>query len=294
MADWPVDGEQKTPYFVRTIDDFKVHRVGIIVKKDDPVAEGYSRRLRDWLEDRSIGTTMNQLGDDLDLAVILGGDGTLLHVAETAARHGIPVIGINLGNLGFLTELTEKETQPALQTIFAGSVTMELRSMLKTRLVQGNRHSPYRYALNDVVISKNAADRLLYLSATANDDYITTYKADGLILSTPTGSTAYSLSAGGPLVHPGLETILVTPICPFMLSSRPIILPPDQTVRAEMTLSDPGGAADIIVDGQKRWEMRPGDVLEVARAEHPLQLIVSTENDYFTILRNKLNWGSRE
>lgn len=280
--------------FIRTIDDFQVHRAGIIVKKDDAGASEYAERLQSWLEDRLIKTTMNQLTEDLDLAVILGGDGTLLHVAETAARYGVPVIGINLGNLGFLTELTENETQPALQDIIGGSVTMELRSMLKARLIHTGDKSPYRYALNDVVISKNATDRLLYLSARADDDYITTYKADGLILSTPTGSTAYSLSAGGPLVHPGLETILVTPICPFMLSSRPIILPPDKTISAELTIDAPDAAADIIVDGQKRWQMRPGDILEVARSKHQLQLIVSTENDYFTILRNKLNWGSNE
>lgn len=280
--------------FTRSIDDFQVNRAAIIVKKDDPGAAGYADRLQIWLEDRLISTVMNQLTDELDLAIILGGDGTLLHVAETAARYGVPVIGINLGNLGFLTELTEKETQPALREIIGGAVTMELRSMLKARLIHGDKSSPYRYALNDVVISKNAKDRLLYLSAKADNDYITTYKADGLILSTPTGSTAYSLSAGGPLVHPGLETILVTPICPFMLSSRPIILPPDKTVSSTLTGNAPDAAADIIVDGQKRWEMRAGDVLEVARAEHPLQLIVSSENDYFTILRNKLKWGSNE
>lgn len=289
-----MNNTQNNTQFTRTIDDFQVHRAGIIVKKDDSGASDYAERLQSWLEDRLIKTTMNQLTEDLDLAVILGGDGTLLHVAETAARYGVPVIGINLGNLGFLTELTENETQPALQDIIDGSVTMELRSMLKARLIHAGEKSPYRYALNDVVISKNATDRLLYLSAKADDDYITTYKADGLILSTPTGSTAYSLSAGGPLVHPGLETILVTPICPFMLSSRPIILPPNKTVSAELTINAPDATADIIVDGQKRWQMRPGDILEVARSKHQLQLIVSTENDYFTILRNKLNWGSNE
>lgn len=283
-----------TEQFKRTIDDFQVHKAGIIVKKDDQEASAYAERLQAWLEERLILTIMNQLTEDLDLAIILGGDGTLLHVAETAARHGVPVIGINLGNLGFLTELTEKETRPALRDIIGGTVTMELRSMLKARLIQKGKQSAYRYALNDVVISKNAADRLLYLSTKADNDYITTYKADGLVLSTPTGSTAYSLSAGGPLVHPGLETILVTPICPFMLGSRPIILPPDKTISSELSGTTHDAAADIIVDGQKSWEMKPGDILEVARAEHPLQLIVSTENDYFTILRNKLNWGSNE
>jgi NAD+ kinase len=277
--------------FKRKIDDFKVHRVGIITKKDNAAAADYGRRLQAWLAGQSIETVMNILPADLDIAVILGGDGTLLHVAETAARHEVPVIGINLGNLGFLTELTEKETEPALRRIIGGTVTMELRSMLKARLVSNNQPSEYRYALNDVVISKNAADRLLYLSTRADQEYITTYKADGLILSTPTGSTAYSLSAGGPLVHPGLQTTLLTPICPFMLSSRPIILPPDKTISSELLADDPGAAADIIIDGQKSWGMQAGDILEVAQAEHPLHLIISTENDYFAILRNKLKWG---
>ncbi|MEJ2056549.1 MAG: NAD(+)/NADH kinase [Desulfofustis sp.] len=195
---------------------------------------------------------MNILPADLDIAVILGGDGTLLHVAETAARHEVPVIGINLGNLGFLTELTEKETEPALRRIIGGTVTMELRSMLKARLVSNNQPSEYRYALNDVVISKNAADRLLYLSTRADQEYITTYKADGLILSTPTGSTAYSLSAGGPLVHPGLQTTLLTPICPFMLSSRPIILPPDKTISSELLADDPGAKLGDASGGYSR------------------------------------------
>ena len=278
--------------FVRTRDDFRVQRAGIIVKKDNNEAAEYARRLQHWLEKRSVTASLNQLTPELDLGIILGGDGTLLHVAETAARYEIPVIGINLGNLGFLTELTEKETKPALQTIIGGSVTMELRSMLKARLLRNGQPTEYRYALNDVVISKNAADRLLYLYTNADGDYITTYKADGLIMSTPTGSTAYSLSAGGPLVHPGLDTILVTPICPFMLSSRPIILPADKTISSELQADDTNTTADIIIDGQKGWEMRPGDALEVAQAEHPLHLIVSTEKDYFTILRNKLKWGS--
>ncbi|MGI9536894.1 MAG: NAD(+)/NADH kinase [Desulfocapsaceae bacterium] len=278
--------------FLRTIDDFKVQRAGIIVKKDNAAAADYANRLQTWLKERSIETTLNELTPNLDLGIILGGDGTLLHVAETAARYEVPVIGINLGNLGFLTELTETEAKPALHAIIGGAVTMELRSMLKARLLRNGQPTDYRYALNDVVISKNAADRLLYLSTKADNDYITTYKADGLILSTPTGSTAYSLSAGGPLVHPGLETILVTPICPFMLSSRPIILPADKTISSKLQPEDTDAAADIIIDGQKGWEMRPGDTLEVAQAEHPLHLIVSTEKDYFAILRNKLKWGS--
>lgn len=130
------------------------------------------------------------------------------------------------------------------------------------------------------------------MATKADNHYITTYKADGLIFSTPTGSTAYSLSAGGPLVHPELETILVTPICPFMLSSRPIILPPQKIITSELIGNETGNIANVIIDGQDAWEMHPGDVLEIKQADYPLQLISSKGRDYFTVLRNKLNWGS--
>jgi NAD+ kinase len=279
---------------IRRINDFKVRRAGIIVKKDDAEAKRYGEKLQRWLDERSIITSFDRISPELDIGIILGGDGTLLHVAETAARFSVPVIGINLGNLGFLTELTEKETETALTQIISGSVIMEQRLMLKTRLMRPTSSENYRYALNDVVINKNAADRLLHLATTADQEYITTYKADGLIISTPTGSTAYSLSAGGPIVHPGLETILLTPICPFMLSSRPIILPPDRVVSSRLSNAQGKGGASIIIDGQQCWQMETGDILEVQAAEHPLHLIVSTKNDYFTILRNKLKWASND
>lgn len=279
---------------VRRINNFKVRKAGIIVKKDDAAAKNYGEKLRRWLDERNIGTSFDLISPELDIGIILGGDGTLLHVAETAARFSVPVIGINLGNLGFLTELTEKETETALTRILGGSVTMEQRLMLKARLIRKNRSEDFRYALNDVVINKNAADRLLHLETAADEEYITTYKADGLIISTPTGSTAYSLSAGGPIVHPGLETILLTPICPFMLSSRPIILPPGRVVSSRLSSEQGEGGASIIIDGQQCWQMEAGDILEVQTAEHPLHLIVSTENDYFTILRNKLKWASND
>ena len=272
----------------------EVLKAGIITKKDDSDARLYAQQLITWLSTRGIDTSLDQIFPDLDILIILGGDGTLLHVAETAARYSIPVIGINLGSLGFLTELTESEGIRALQSIIENSVSMDNRLMLKTRLITPNSQRGYRYALNDVVISKNAADRLLDLRTKADDDEITTYKADGLIVSTPTGSTAYSLSAGGPLVHPGLETLLLTPICPFMLSSRPIILPASKIISSQLISADPSFTTKIIIDGQEAWEMGVGDVLEVQAAEHRLQLITSRDRDYFSILRNKLKWGRNE
>lgn len=274
--------------------DFKVHRAGIITKVDDREAVHYGYELKKWLEERNIATELNNILPDLDILIILGGDGTLLHVAEKAAHYSIPVIGINLGNLGFLTELTRGESKGALEEILAGSVTMEKRQMLKARRLRENVESNYFFALNDVVINKNTLDQLLLLSTSADGNLITTYKADGLIFSTPTGSTAYNLSAGGPLVHPGLSTILVTPICPFMLSSRPIILPPDRIITSEFIADQNDRGAKIIIDGQVAWDMLPGDILEVQTANHPLNLISSKNRDYFEILRSKLQWGGNK
>ena len=272
----------------------ELRNAGIITKKDAPPVKAYAATLTEWLQSRKINVVINDISPDLDIIIVLGGDGTLLHIAEQAARYSIPVLGINLGNLGFLTELTENETFSTLEYILNNQVTIENRLMLKARVVRDTEPCNYRYALNDIVINKNAVDRLLNLSTTADEKYITTYKADGLIFSSPTGSTAYSLSAGGPLVHPGLATILVTPICPFMLSSRPIILPADKILRTRLDTRDKGENAQVIIDGQPVWVMKKDDFLEIETAEHSLQLIVSSTRDYFTILRNKLHWGFQE
>lgn len=280
---------QSTPFRDQKV--LVVHNAAIITKKDDDRSDRYAKTLSAWLQSRNIGVNYNDINADLDMVIVLGGDGTLLHIAEKAARHGIPVLGINLGNLGFLTELTENETFQALDHILNNKVTVENRLMLKARLVAGGQPTAYRYALNDVVINKNVLDRLLNLSTTADKEYITTYKADGLIFSSPTGSTAYNLSAGGPLVYPGLATITVTPICPFMLSSRPFILPADKRIKTRFDASNNTENAQVIIDGQAFWEMKNNDELEIETAEHFLQLIVSSTRDYFTILRNKLHWG---
>ncbi len=278
-----------TPF--RTTCRLDVRQAGIITKKDDDRSYEYGATLTRWMKKKGISVFVNDIVPDLDMLIVLGGDGTLLHIAEKAARYSIPVLGINLGHLGFLTELTESETFHAIERIIDHEVTIENRLMLKARLLSEDRVTSYRYALNDVVINKNALDRLLNLATTADKEYITTYKADGLIFSSPTGSTAYNLSAGGPLVYPGLATITVTPICPFMLSSRPIILPAEKQIRTRFDVDNDSEHAQIIVDGQPFWEMRGNDELEIETAEHFLQLIVSSSRDYFTILRNKLHWG---
>jgi len=280
------------PY--QTSAKIELRQAGIITKKNDSPAKDYAKTLTYWLNEREIKVTVNEITPDLDIIIVLGGDGTLLHIAEQAARYSIPVLGINLGNLGFLTELTENETVDALKYILGNQVIIENRLMLKARIIRDTEADEYRYALNDVVINKNVVDRILNLSTTADEHYITTYRADGLIFSSPTGSTAYNLSAGGPLVYPGLATILVTPICPFMLSSRPIILPSDKVIRTRLETINKNENAQIIIDGNPTWIMSDNDMLEIKTAEHTLQLIISSTRDYFTILRNKLHWGFQE
>lgn len=283
------------PDAFKTTIKLDIKKAGIVVNTHSEAAKSFAKSLTTSLEAKSISTTTNEIVPDLDIIITLGGDGTLLRIAEKAARHAIPTIGVNLGNLGFLTELTENEVESALEHITSGSVTVENRMMLKTYIIKHNSNeaSDHRYALNDVVINKNTIDQILSLSTKANQEVITTYKADGLIFSSATGSTAYSLSAGGPLVHPGLSSILVTPICPFMLSSRPILLPDNKVITTTFSPNSSNESARIIIDGQEAWEMKLGDSLIVEKAEHPLQLISSSSIDYFQVLRNKLHWGGK-
>jgi len=269
----------------------KIRKVGFICKKDSAPALGMSRELFSWLGERGVAAEIEVIADDMDLLIILGGDGTLLHVADQASRLQVPVVGVNLGDLGFLTEVEVGERYEVLEGILAGQMVIEERLMLKARIHRVGETMAWRYALNDVVVSKGSADRLVQLSTWADQEYITTYRADGLIFSTPTGSTAYSLSAGGPIVNPALQSILVTPICPFMLESRPVLLP--ASVCLKTRLAERANEVKIIVDGQPAWEMSADDTLEVVASERPLRLICSSQKDYFEILRNKLNWGGR-
>lgn len=280
----------------RSTVNISLKRVGIITNNLSERSLEYAETLERWLKSKSIASLRNNVEPDLDILITLGGDGTLLRIAEQAARYSIPVVGVNLGNLGFLTELTESEAIPALEQILDGSIAVENRMMLKTCLLDsnGNCKSDYRYALNEVVITKGTLDRLLSLQTSVNGDLITTYKADGLIFSTATGSTAYSLSAGGPLVHPGLATILVTPICPFMLSSRPIILPADQVFTTGFEPNSNNTSARIIIDGQSGWKLTQQETLLIEQAEHPLQLLAASNQSYFQVLCNKLHWGDQK
>ena len=272
----------------------QIRYVGIITKRDSPEVRQVGEDLAAWFEKRSIKAELDRIDPEMDMLTILGGDGTLLHVADQASRHDIPVVGINLGNLGFLTEVAAEEMYPALEKILAGQVYTEERMMLKVKLLgeNGDPAGEPCFALNEVVIVKGSTEPVMRLGCWADEEYITTYKADGLIISTPTGSTAYNLSAGGPIAHAELRTILVTPICPFMLESRPVLLSPRTRVTTQ--LAPPSTNVKIMVDGRLSWTMQANDFLVVEVAAKPLRLISSPHKGYFTILRNKLNWGGRD
>ncbi len=269
----------------------QIRKIGIITKKDSVEASRIAGEMFDWFGKKSIEVLVGNITEDMDLLLILGGDGTLLHVADKASHYRIPVVGVNLGGLGFLTEVAEGERYPAMEMILAGKAVIEDRMMFKTRLVKDNQPTDWLYALNDVVISKGSIDQLVRLSTWADDEYITTYRADGIVFSTPTGSTAYSLSAGGPIVYPGQHSILVTPICPFMLESRPVLLPPvmNLVTKLEGSVND----LKVIVDGRFAWQMNQYDHLELKASENSLRLVTLPQKGYFEILRNKLNWGGR-
>jgi len=268
--------------------------VGIITKLDSPRVRRIGCELADWLALRGIKAKLDAIEPAMNMLVILGGDGTLLHVADRASRLDIPVIGINLGNLGFLTEVAGNEMYQALEEVLSGRGCIEPRMMLKVRLVceNGRQDKCILYGLNEVAIVKGNVEKIIRLCSWADMEYITTYKADGLIISTPTGSTAYNLSAGGPIVHAGLDAILVTPICPFMLESRPVLLSPRTRITTQ--LADSASDVKVMVDGRFTWDMRENDCLIVESADKPLKLFSSPHKGYFTILRNKLNWGGRD
>ncbi len=267
---------------------------GIITRHNTPEVLKIGEELSAWFAERRIKTQLDVIHHSMDMLVILGGDGTLLHVADQASHLDIPVVGINLGNLGFLTEVAADEMYQALDAILAGAVHVEKRMMLKAYLINGaeQKKSEICFVLNEVVLSKGNMERMVRLRCWSGKEYITTYKADGLIISTPTGSTAYNLSAGGPIVQSELQAILVTPICPFMLESRPVLLSPETRVTTQVV--GPISDVKVLIDGRFAWDIKEDDFLVIETAAKPLRLISSPHKGYFDILRNKLNWGGRE
>jgi NAD+ kinase len=233
--------------------------------------------------------TRQQLAEETDLLVVLGGDGTLLAAARVAAPRGVPILPINLGSLGFLTSFTREELYPALEQTLAGRHAVSERVLLQVELQREGRTQQKHLALNDAVINKGALARMIDLELLIDGHFVCRYRADGLIVATPTGSTAYSLSAGGPIVHPGVESFLITPICPHTLSDRPIVV--QDSARIEVGLPTIGDAVFLTVDGQTGIEIHANDRIVVAKAESRLKLIQPPMKNYFEILRSKLKWG---
>src|SRR6202049_3183526 len=226
-----------------------------------------------------------------DIRVVLGVDGTLLSAARLAAERKVPILAVNLGGLGFLTTVSQDEIYPILEEIFTNKHRVSERVMLEAEIVRGGTVIRRQIALNDAVLNKSALARIMDLELRVDGEYVTTYKADGLILSTPTGSTAYSLAAGGPIVYPTVEAFVVTPICPHTLTNRPLVIP--DTARIEIDFQAEDDAVFLTLDGQIGIELMRGDHIVVRKAQEKLRLVRPARKTYFQILSNKLKWGER-
>jgi len=229
-----------------------------------------------------------------DIVLVLGGDGTLLSMADSigAAGSGVPILGVNFGSLGFLTEVTLPEMFPALEAALGDSRRIEERLMLRSTTRRDGRTFAQQLALNDVVITKTARARMIDLSVYVGDEFVTRVKADGLIIASPTGSTAYNMSAGGPIVQPSVDALLLTPIAPHTLTNRPIVIPGSSVVRVQPNMEE-RDELFVTFDGQAGFELRGGDEITVRRADQPLRLVKPSTRSYFEVLRTKLKWGER-
>lgn len=226
----------------------------------------------------------------VDTVVVFGGDGTILSVARLIRHSKTPILGVNLGSLGFLAEVTLDEIFPALEKLLAGKYELESRSLLRTEVHPAGGQTRTYHALNDAVINKGALARIFSIDAFINDDFIANFLTDGMIVSTPTGSTAYSLAAGGPIVLPTLDSILLTPICPHTLTNRPIVIPARSQVR--MILKS-GEEVMLTMDGQIGLALQQGDEIVCTRSEYEIELIRPGRKSFFGVLREKLKWGER-
>lgn len=272
--------------------------VVIISKKNKQAARQLGEDLKKWCLARGVAAMhlenepephVPPLPGDTEGIVVLGGDGTLLSVARHYVSLQVPLLGVNVGGLGFLTEISLDELYPAMEQILDGRYQVEERMLLHARLLRDGEVCFEKHFLNDAVINKGALARIIELTTWIDAEYLTTYRADGLIVSTPTGSTAYTLSAGGPIVYPTLRHIIVIPICPFTLSNRPIILP--DTVTVAVTLAHKVQDAYLTIDGQEGMALQQGDRVEMSMIPQTLKLILSPHRSFFEILRTKLGWG---
>jgi NAD+ kinase len=281
-------------------------RIGIICKLGRPEPLEILKDFLPWLRTKGFdvfvdsetaellnidGYSRSQIPSLVDMIIVLGGDGTMLSVSRLVGSRGIPILGVNLGGLGFITEVNRDEIFDAVEKVLSGSCSIEERIMLGAVVFRSGEKIADFIVLNDVVINKGALARIIDLETYINNNYVTTFKADGLIISTPTGSTAYSLSAGGPILYPTLNSIVLTPICPHTLTNRPIVLPDNFII--EVILRSESEDVFLTLDGQVGFSLRRNDTVEIKKTDFTTKLLIPCERDYFQVLRTKLKWGER-
>jgi NAD+ kinase len=281
-------------------------KIGIICKSGRAEPIELVRILLPWFEEKEcevflepeVATVLSMKGYEretipasVDIMVVLGGDGTMLSVSRLIAGRNVPILGVNLGGLGFITAINKHEIFSVLEQALQGTCPVEERMMLDAQVFRESVETGCFTALNDVVINKGALARIIEMETFVNDSYLTTYRADGLVIATPTGSTAYSLAAGGPILYPTLRSIVITPISPHMLTNRPIVLPDDSVVR--VALKSASESVYLTVDGQVGLKLQQGDVIEVRKSASTARLFAPCGHDYFNLLRTKLKWGER-
>lgn len=290
-----------------------VSRVGIVAKSHLKAATPHLVAIGAWLHARGIDAVFEtataalmpstdgyrvsdkqEIVHSVDIVVVLGGDGTLLSMADSIAAAGtsLPILGINFGSLGFLTEVTLAELYESLEAALSGAARVEDRMMLQSTTARGDATMGRHVALNDVVITKAAHARMIDLSVSVGDEFVTRVKADGLIIATPTGSTAYNLAAGGPIVHPSVDAMILTPIAPHTLTNRPVVITGSSAVRVKPVIES-RDEVFVTFDGQAGFQLQEGDEIHVRRTERPLRLIRPSTRSYFDVLRQKLKWGER-
>jgi NAD+ kinase len=282
-----------------------IRAIGLVAKYQEPKATEMVRWLVPWLKKRGrkvyvengiarsggISSSKKEMAAKADLIISLGGDGTLLNIAPLVERPEVPILGVNLGGLGFITEVAAGELKSVLTQTLEGEYQTEQRMTLEIQL-KGKTGKPHRFrVLNDAVITKGARSRIINLETYVDDEYLCNYRADGLIISTPTGSTAYSLAAGGPILEPALSAIILTPLCPHTLTNRPIVVPGSAGIR--VTLRSFGDTVFLSPDGQQGVRLNNGDKVEARDYGLPVSLIKLPSRSYYEILREKLKWGER-
>lgn len=282
-----------------------IRTVGIVAKYQEPKAVQVVRWLVPWLKKRgkevfvenglgrngAKACSKKEMAAKADLIISLGGDGTLLNIAPLVERPEVPILGVNLGGLGFITEVAVDEFESVLSKTLDGDYEVEKRMTLEVRVIRKKNGRHKFRVLNDAVITKGARSRIIDLETYVGNDYLCTYRADGLILSTPTGSTAYALAAAGPILEPTLGAVVLAPICPHTLTNRPIVVPSDETIR--VTLRSFGDTVILIPDGQPGVRLNNGDKVEARDYGMPVSLIKLPSRSYYEILRAKLKWGER-